>query len=320
MSCFAKQDPMNRGRLEGRRAPAAAFLLSACLYSAWPVAAAPQSPARAHDLSAPPSTIAATALPLRTGGAGVEAVGQAVEREITETAVPPGHERLVLAARLTRNGGFIIRPVHWRLYRLDEDGAPLLLKQARRPRQDLALPPGTYGVEVGYGLRKAWHVLNLRPGTSQRLIFILNVGGIRMLSTLHGVRQPLHGPVEYRVLRPAATGWRTVVRTRTPGQVLRLPAGRYRVESLFLNGNVKAGAEVVVKPGRLHSLHLQVKASLAEVYAPARHWELAAHDGSWRWRGSGAARLVLSPGRYVWRADGRERLITVRGGEHLRLR
>ena len=325
MSCFAKQDPSTRGYREGCRAHAAAFLLSAVLI--WSLAAT-AAPARemagpAFSLSTPlQAASAATSMPLRSrGGHALGAVERVVEREITETTVPPGGESLSLAARLVKNGGLIVRPIQWRIYRLDEGkGAPVLLHEALRPRQRLALSPGSYGVEVRYGQRKAWHVLHLRPGKSQRVVFVLNVGGIRMLSTLEGVRAPGHGPVEYRVLKAAVSGWREVTRTRTPGEIVRLPAGRYRVESLFLNGNVKASADVLVKPGRLHSLHLRVKASLAEVVGAPRKWEIVARDNSWRWRGSGAARMVLAPGSYVWRTDNGERVITVRGGEHLRLR
>ncbi len=268
-------------------------------------------------MSVLPAAATEGAVPLRRRSGGL---GGEVEREISEFPVEKGRERLELAARLVKHGGLIVRPVHWRIFRLDGEKAPALLHEVRRPREALALPPGSYGVEVRYGWRKAWHVVHLRSATRQRVVFVLNVGGLRMLSTLQGAARRGYGTVEYRVLRAVASGWREVTRSRTPGEVLRLPAGRYRVESLFLNGNVRASAPVWIKPGRLHSLHLRVKASLAEVTGTSRTWEIVATDNSWRWQGSGAAHLVLAPGKYIWRAGGRERTITVRGGEHLRLR
>ena len=315
MTSFAKQWGARRG-LKGRgcRALAAALALPA-LFGDVAGAGVPDDLLRQAALREP--GMPRLAAPLRAGDrAPMPAVP--VRREERRESVREGEEGLTLAARLRADGGLIRRPVRWRIYRLSPGEA---MKEPdvvlRRPRARLSLPPGEWGIEATYGLRRAWHVAHVRPRQRLHLVFIMDVGGLRMLSTVQGAPATDAGPVEHRILRILPGGGeREVAVSRVPGEILRLPAGEYMVESVFLRGNVKARARVRVKPGRLYSLQISARAAVVRVRArKGENWLLAERNGEWRWRGEGPQKLVLAPGSYVWEVAGRRRELQIVPGE-----
>ena len=305
MTCIAKQRPEYRG-LQGKRRRWGAAALALSFYVAAPAFAVQEQPG---------FTLAALqAQKFRARGADVAAVRVAQ----SVAAVPAGREALRLAARLEEGGGLIERPVRWRVFRL-EGAARTLVHEAAVPVLQRELPPGDYLVEARYGLRTARTALTLAPGERREVVFVLNVGGLRAITTV-GRANVTVAPVEHRILRwlPGG-GLELVARSRVPGEIVRLPAGRYVVESVFLNGNVKARNEVLVKPGRLHSLAVRALAGVVEITTDDAAWTLRALDGDWTLRGRGRARLVLAPGNYVWRAGTREKALMVRAESRLRL-
>ena len=317
MTLIAKQWGARRG-LSGRgcRAVATALAMPA-LFASVAQAGIPEDMFRQAALRAPEAP--PLAAPLRTGERAPLPAAP-VRREEREETVAPGAEGLVLGARLRAGGGLIMRPVRWRIYHLKQ-GRPAVKPEhvLRVPRARLDLPPGDWGIEATYGLRRTWHVVHIAPGRRLHVVFILDVGGLRMLSVVEGARAMDAGPVEHHVLRRLADGrLEEVAVTARPGEILRLPAGDYVVESVFLRGNVKARAEVRVKPGRLYSLQLNARAAVVRVRArEGENWMLADRDGRWRWRGKGAQQLVLAPGTYVWEVAGHRREVRVGPGEVL---
>ena len=305
MTCIAKQWPEYRG-LSGRSrrlvATALAFSLSATVQA---FAAQEQ----------PGFTLAVLEAPKVPAHAVETAPVRVVQ---TVAAVAAGNESLRLAARLEEGGGLIERPVHWRILRLEETRR-VPVQEAAMPVLRKRLPPGDYLVEARYGLRTARTVLTLAPGERREVVFVLNVGGLRAITTV-GRANVTVAPVEHRILRRLpGGGLELVARSRVPGEILRLPAGRYVVESVFLNGNVKARNEVLVKPGRLHSLAVRALAGVVDIAAEGTEWTLRALDDDWQLQGRGRARLVLAPGNYVWRAGAREKALLVRAESRLRL-
>ena len=243
-----------------------------------------------------------------------------VRREEREEVVPSGAEGLVLGARLRAGGGLIARPVRWRIFRLDEGRAPQApVLDLKESQARLNLPPGVWGIEATYGLRRTWHVAHIGPGRRLHVVFIMDVGGLRILSVVEGAPAMDAGPVEHRILQKLPDGrLREVAVSTVPGEILRLPAGEYVVESVFLRGNVRARAEVRVKPGRLHSLQLSARAAVVRVRArEGESWQLTEQNGAWRWHGRGPQQLVLAPGTYVWETAGRRQRITITPGQRM---
>ena len=102
----------------------------------------------------------------------------------------------------------------------------------------------------------------------------------------------------------------------TPGEIIRLPRGTYRVESQVSTGNVKAVADVHVTAGRVATLKIAHRAGLARlafVGAPnaAVRWEIEDQSGSpIATRGGINANVTLLPGTYTARARVGAELLT----------
>ena len=307
MACIAKQEPGCRGLMGKSCRTGAAALAFLALFAVSGMAAQ-------NIPGLTPAALTASR-PQPAGGApaGVRVVQSA-------SSVESGQEGLRLAARLEEGGGLIERPVQWRIFRLGAAmGARRLVRRVLTPVLAQRLEPGDYLVEARYGLRTARQVVTLSAGERRDVVFVLNVGALRAITTV-GRASVAVAPVEHRILRRLpGGGLEPVARSRVPGEIVRLPAGRYVVESVFLNGNVRARNEVRVKPGRLHSLAVRAMAGVVEIAMEGDAWLLRARNGGWRLRGRGRARLVLAPGAYVWRAGARERVLQVRADSRLRL-
>ncbi len=95
------------------------------------------------------------------------------------------------------------------------------------------------------------------------------------------------------------------------GELARLEAGDYRVESRFEPGNAVAETTVAVRPGVLSSLEIAHLAALVRVECPGAGdevgFEVRALGSNWSWRGRApGGDLVLAPGRYEARALDRD--------------
>ena len=111
-------------------------------------------------------------------------------------------------------------------------------------------------------------------------------------------------------------GKRLMAVSVTPGEIIRLPEGTYRVESQVSTGNVKAVADVHVTAGRVATVKIAHKAGLARlafVGAPnsAVRWEIEDQSGSAiATRGGINANVTLLPGTYTARAEVGAELLT----------
>lgn len=250
-----------------------------------------------------------------------------VDHELAITPVGRGREGLRLAARLSRHSGVIARPVRWRVIALEGAFAGQVVRRATSPRLDFAAPPGRYRIVAGYGTRQAAVVSDIPAGYAVSLKLILDVGAVRLLSRLAGAFD--HTPVHARHLifaTGADGGERLVATTDRPGDIVRLAAGAYRIESRIEPGNSIALANVTVKPGILSSLTIAHNSGQARITTPTggafAGIVIARRDGSWAWRtrlAGQALDLALAPGEYELRMDSRKErrpvAFSVRAGE-----
>jgi hypothetical protein len=54
-----------------------------------------------------------------------------------------------------------------------------------------------------------------------------------------------------------------------PGEIVRLGAGSYRIESRFTPGNASEVAQIDVKPGLLSAVEIELPAGIARLAAPS---------------------------------------------------
>lgn len=284
----------------------------------------------AAALSASPAPLLAAAAsdPIVTGTLPPAPAAHELRIEHTQA----GREGLELAARLSETSNLIMLPIGWTVRRAvaaDALGGETVLKRDAAVT-DLKLEPGDYLVEATYGYVRVAHAVRVEPGRHVGLTLILNVGGVRALSTIEALGLPEGVAASHRLyaLNGASSG-REIVSSAGQGEVLRLPAGAYRLESRFVPGNVVAETRVQVKPGILSSVEIAHEAGVAVLEVPGGEtgtdWEIASEEAPWSATGSGSqATLVLAPGDYVVSASlpGQRvtQRFTVRAGETAEVR
>ena len=137
------------------------------------------------------------------------------------------------------------------------------------------------------------------------LVFNLNAGAIRVLSRV-AVEPPASGfTTAHRLFALSGQNRaRLVAENVPPGELLRLPAGLYRVESELGPGNVAGKAEVHVKPGILSAVEIDHQAGVVRLSVNKDRrgsfaWQVVDAKGRIAAEARGASLdVVLSPGRY----------------------
>lgn len=286
-----------RRRLHGR------FLTAAALALALGLVSHPLAPEAAPPAGSDPMITASITKPAPT----------VADHELRIEFTRAGAEGLALAARLDESRGLVTRPVRWTVRRAmgggAADGEPVFSAEA--PAAELKLPPGEYRVEASYGLAHIVHEIEVHPGQWVGVTLILHVGGVRALSLVENQDVPPTINAAHRIY--ALSGRQSGRRLAATGQgeLARLEAGEYRVESRFEPGNAVAETTVAVRPGILSSLHIAHLAGLVRVEFPRggneAGFEVRDLGSGWTWRGRGpGGDLVLAPGRYEARALDRE--------------
>ena len=170
--------------------------------------------------------------------------GQDVGAEIRIEMTRPGNEGLKFNARLSEDGSVITRPISWQvrayggetLFDRDADEASLMAE------------PGDYLVEASYGAVKVERRVTLLAGQRLAVTFVLNIGGLRILPKLKQLGLPAARAFTSIYRSSGIDGGTLVAITEEPGEILRLGAGSYRIESRFQPGNAEAVTEVTIRP------------------------------------------------------------------------
>ncbi len=255
-----------------------------------------------------PPAIAASSTAAIDRAPAIARSGEDVGAEVRIELTRPGNEALSFDARLSEDGGVIDWPISWQVKAFG--GETLLSRSAKGA--SLAAEPGDYVVEASYGAVKVERKLTLLEGQRLAVTFVLNAGGLRILPKLKQLGLPDARPFT-SVYRSA--GGTLVAITEEPGEILRLGAGSYRVESRFQPGNAQAMTEVTVKPGLLSAVELDMTAGIARLDATSAgerdiYWIITDAKGRNLPGIPGpTADVVLKPGRYVLRTriDGKEK-------------
>ena len=256
--------------------------------------------------------LAGAALALMLAGAGLPALASEPPHPVAIEIVKPGREGLELTARLTPESGVIGRNISWTVRRAD--GSTVYASEAGSV--DISLPPGDYLVDAAYGAASLSHSVSLPPGSRIVASFVLNAGGLSVDARLADSTLPAARPRVRVFALTEGKADRLVALSVEQGEIIRLPEGRYRVESRPAEGNAEAVADVTVKAGRVSTLTITHKASLARlsfVGSPAAQvrWNVEDQKGRHIAEVSGlSANLLLVPGTYTARASVGQELLT----------
>jgi hypothetical protein len=228
-----------------------------------------------------------------------------VAHDIAIELVKPGDEGLELTARLSENSGLIERGISWTL----RDAQGTVVYDKSTDLAAIAVPPGDYSVQALYGSASFSQTLTLLEANRLIVSFVLDVGGIRVLPRLKGLEL---APTQSQSLVYALSGpnkGKLITISKMPGEILRVKAGDYRIESRFAAGNAVAVADVHVKPGIMSAVEIDHAAGLARlsyVGAPDADvsWSVTNEKGESLPAIAGlSANIVLKPGTYVAKAQ-----------------
>ncbi len=221
--------------------------------------------------------------------------------DIAIETVAPGREGLELTARLTEDGGIIERPIAWTVSSLA--GEKLYAEELSIA--NLNVPPGSYVIDIKYGAVHLAQSVNVAGGTRLIVSFVLDAGGIRILPRLQGMALAATASRNLVYALSGTHKGELIATSRRPGEILRVPAGEYRIVSRFEAGNAEAVSDVQVRPGIMSAVEIDHAAGLARlafVGAPGIHveWRVADDHGQFLPPLEGlSADLVLKPGTYT---------------------
>jgi hypothetical protein len=234
--------------------------------------------------------------------------------EVAISVVDPGKEAISLVARLTAISTHIARDVAWQV----RNEAGELLLNATSNELESPLQPGLYVVEAQYGAVAVRETVRLTPGNSVAVNFVLNAGGLRVLPALKGLpTTDLKSKTFVYALAGIDKG-KLVAHSEEPGELLKLPAGVYRVESRMGSGNATAVTDVRIRPGKMSAVEVTHQAGLARlnfVGSPEAkvRWDVRPIDGKTLTSLDGLThKLALKPGTYLAEAHVSGEILTAK--------
>lgn len=241
--------------------------------------------------------------------------------EVRMVPMPRGGEGLEFSARLAENGGLIMRPIEWKV----RAGDGSIVYSRAKPVAAFDAEPGDYVVEASYGPAHIAETVTLVEGQRLGITFILNMGGVRVLPRLEGLGTPATRTLTSIYTQGGRASGRLVAISENPGEIVRLSAGHYRIESRFSPGNAVTSTEISVKPGLMSAVEIDHHAGIARLAldAPASEdvvWHVVTSSGMALPNISGSrVEIVLAPGTYrisaSTTADTWSRTVTIRAGQ-----
>ena len=216
---------------------------------------------------APGSSNGANSRPGAVGAEGTDAPVVATSRRARpgpcHTTLAPGQGALALTARFGRDLPMINGGLHWRVFRVEQNGTPRLVKEDKTPAPTFALPEGSYVVSAAFGLASATKVVQVRSENAKE-VFELPAGGLRIEGRVGDARIP-HGQITFELYkgsqfepgdkRPIATAIMT-------GDVMLVPEGTYYIVSNYGDANSTVRSDIRVQAGKLADTTVNHRAAI----------------------------------------------------------
>ena len=217
----------------------------------------------------------------------------------TFALVQDGDEAIELSARFTQNSKNYSDAVDWTI----KSSSGEKLFQGSASVISMKLHPGAYEVIGHYGNIDIDEAVTLPPQTKLAVNFVLNAGGLRVLPRLPENFNSMTSSITKVYALGGAKAGRLVSSDAKPGEILKLSAGSYRIETRYDDSNVSAVTDIDVKPGLLRSLDIDHHAGLAKLslnQPQDAQWLVMENGGPALALPSGTeVTAVLKPGNYV---------------------
>ena len=223
--------------------------------------------------------------------------------------IPAGQAALSLSARFGHDLGPINGALHWRVFRIEPNGAPRMVKEDKSATSTFALPPGNYVVNATLGLANATKSIQLRA-EGLKEIFEIAAGGLRIEGRVGDAKIPpsqinfdLYKGSQFEPgdKRAIATGIIT-------GDLVLVPEGTYHIVSNYGDANATVRSDIRVQAGKLTDATVNHRAAIItlklvnEIGGEARantQWTVLTPGGDTVKESIGAfPRVILSEGEY----------------------
>ena len=190
-----------------------------------------------------------------------------------EVAAPPvedtGPPSLKLSATLGPGGPAVLVPLGWKVQRSSDPAGAPPVAATRAATLDLAVPPGSYVVEVQHGLVAAKETVEVKPKGATRLVVGLQAGAVRISASLHRGTAALEQAV-FAIAEPASGSGppRTVWTGGADAPPVFLPIGTWRVSGEL--DRARAERNIIVTAGAMIDIPLALGAGRLRVKAADR--------------------------------------------------
>jgi hypothetical protein len=164
----------------------------------------------------------------------------------------PTQGALALSARFGRDLPLINGGLHWRVFRIGQDGIPHVVKEEKSSAPTFVLPPGAYIVNVGFGLASATKTVQLHAEPVKE-VFEIPAGGLRFEGRVGDTRIS-HGHISFELYKGSqfeAGDKRPIASAIMPDDVVLVPEGTYYVVSNYGDVNSTVRSDLHVAAGKL---------------------------------------------------------------------
>ncbi len=224
-------------------------------------------------------------------------------------AIPPGQAALSLSARYGRDLGGINGGLHWRIFRIEPNGVPRVVKEDKSSAPVFALPPGAYVINATFGLATATKSIQLR-GEGLKEVFDIPAGGLRIEGRVGDAKIP---PSQiafdlYKGSQFEPGDKRAIASAIVTGDVVLVPEGTYHIVSNYGDANATVRSDIHVQAGKLTDATVNHRAAIitlklvSEIGGEARantQWTVLTPGGDTVKESIGAfPRVILSEGEY----------------------
>ncbi len=224
------------------------------------------------------------------------------------SVVTSGDEKLELSGRLTQNATNYADSIDWILK--SSDGQTLFTGAA----QILSLPlqPGNYDVTAHYGNVTFNENITLPAATAVAINFALDAGALRIAPHLSDEGASSQSAATQIYALSGDTAGQLAATSVTPGEIINLAAGTYRVETRFPQGNVEASTTVEVKAGIMRAVDLTLHGSAVELpnLNTSESWTISNATGDKLILAPGVNEAALKPGAYSAETKVGSRILT----------
>ncbi len=167
---------------------------------------------------------------------------------------PAGPEKksLYVSALFAEHGEAIRTGMKWRVFlaKSDDSGQMPIVAQSDAAAPVFSLEPGVYIVHGAYGLAAATRRVEI-AGTAGVEKLVLNAGALKVEAAIGDQPVPA-SMLSSRIHMILQTGERRLIADKLPAEnLVRLPEGRYFVESNYGGSNAIVSAEISIKAGQL---------------------------------------------------------------------